>query len=160
MPSFDVVSEVDLQEVNNAIDQANREIGTRFDFKGVDAKVTRNDAEITMTAEADFQLAQMFDILQSKLIKRSVDIKSLEVSDPVPSGKQMYQKVQVRQGIDADLARKIVKMIKDKKMKVQAAIQGDKVRVTGKKRDDLQDVIAMLKESNIDLPLQYDNFRD
>lgn len=160
MPSFDVVSEVDLQEVNNAVDQANREIGTRFDFKGVDAKVTRNDAEITMTAEADFQLAQMFDILQSKLIKRSVDIKSLEVSDPVPSGKQMYQKVQVRQGIDADLARKIVKMIKDKKMKVQAAIQGDKVRVTGKKRDDLQEVIAMLKESNIDLPLQYDNFRD
>ncbi|MEX1237828.1 MAG: YajQ family cyclic di-GMP-binding protein [Pseudomonadales bacterium] len=160
MPSFDVVSEVDLAEVNNAVDQANREIGTRFDFKGIDAKIVRNEAEVQMTAEADFQLAQMLDILQNKLVKRGIDIKVLEVKEPLASGKHVNQTVIVRQGIDADLARKIVKMIKDEKMKVQSAIQGEKVRVTGKKRDDLQAVISMLKDSKIDLPLQYINFRD
>lgn len=160
MPSFDVVSEVDLVEVNNAVDQANREIGTRFDFKGVNAKIERNDSEITMTADADFQLRQMQDILESKLIKRSVDIRSLDIEEPVASGKVVHQKIVVRQGIDSDLARKIVKMIKDQKMKVQAAIQGEKVRVTGKKRDDLQQTIAMLKASSIEQPLQYENFRD
>jgi len=160
MPSFDVVSEVDLQEVNNAVDQANREIGTRFDFKGSDAKFERNNNEIIMTAESEFQLKQMLDILQTRLTKRSVDIRALEVKDQQPSGKKIHQSVIVRQGIDSDLARKIVKMIKDRKMKVQAAIQGEKVRVSGKKRDDLQTVIAMLKDSKIDLPLQYDNFRD
>ncbi|MEX0943484.1 MAG: YajQ family cyclic di-GMP-binding protein [Pseudomonadales bacterium] len=160
MPSFDVVSEVDLAEVNNAVDQANREIGTRFDFKGIDAKIVRNEAEVQMTAEADFQLAQMLDILQNKLVKRGIDIKVLEVKEPLTSGKHVNQTVIVRQGIDADLARKIVKMIKDEKMKVQSAIQGEKVRVTGKKRDDLQAVISMLKDSKIDLPLQYINFRD
>lgn len=160
MPSFDVVSEVDLAEVNNAVDQANREIGTRFDFKGIDAKIVRNEAEVQMTAEADFQLAQMLDILQNKLVKRGIDIKVLEIKESQASGKHVNQTVVVRQGIDADLARKIVKMIKDEKMKVQSAIQGDKVRVTGKKRDDLQAVISMLKDSKIDLPLQYINFRD
>lgn len=160
MPSFDVVSEVDSHEINNAVDQANREIGTRFDFKGVDAKFERNESEIKLTAEADFQLNQMIDILQNKLSKRSVDIRALEIKDPEASGKLVHQSVIVREGIDSDLARKIVKMIKDKKMKVQAAIQGDKVRVTGKKRDDLQTVIAMLKESGIELPLQFNNFRD
>lgn len=160
MPSFDVVSEVDLQEVNNAVDQANREVGTRFDFKGVDAKFERNDNEIRLTAEADFQLNQMLDILRDKLVKRSVDIRALEVGEPQPSGKLVHQTVIVRQGIDKDLARKIVKMIKDEKMKVQAAIQGEKVRVSGKKRDDLQAVIAMLKDSKVEMPLQYNNFRD
>ena len=160
MPSFDVVSEVDLQEVNNAVDQTSREIGTRFDFKGVDTQIERKENEIIMTAEADFQLDQMRDILQSKLVKRNVDIRSLEIKEPKPSGKVVHQSVIVRQGIEPDLARKIVKMIKDKKMKVQAAIQGEKVRVTGKKRDDLQDVMAMLKASDIEMPLQFDNFRD
>ncbi len=160
MPSFDVVSEVDLHEVNNAVDQANRELSTRFDFKGVDAKFERNEAEIKMTAQADFQLQQMLDILQTKLVKRGVDIKVLETQDPEASGKLVHQTTVVRQGIDSDLARKIVKMIKEKNLKVQAAIQGEKVRVTGKKRDDLQNVIAMLKESDVDMPLQYNNFRD
>lgn len=160
MPSFDVVSEVDLQEVHNAVDQANRELASRFDFKGVDAKFVREDNQVQMNSDSDFQLEQMLDILRSKLVKRSVDIRALEVLDAKPSGKQVHQTVVVRQGIDTDLARKIVKMIKDKKMKVQAAIQGDKVRVTGKKRDDLQAVIAMLKDSDVDMPLQYNNFRD
>lgn len=160
MPSFDVVSEVDLQEVHNAVDQANRELSSRFDFKGVDARFVREENEIRMNADSDFQLDQMLDILRGKLVKRSVDVRSLEVKDPNPSGKQMHQTVVVRQGIDSDLSRKIVKMIKEKKLKVQAAIQGEKVRVTGKKRDDLQGVIAMLKDSDVDLPLQYNNFRD
>jgi uncharacterized protein YajQ (UPF0234 family) len=160
MPSFDVVSEVDLAEVHNAVDQANREIRNRFDFKGADAKFTRDDNEILMAAESDFQLQQMLDILKTRLVKRSIDVRALELGDIKPSGKQVHQTVVVRQGIDTDLARKIVKMIKDKKMKVQAAIQGEKVRVSGKKRDDLQTVIAMLKDTNIDLPLQYNNFRD
>jgi len=160
MPSFDVVSEVDLQEVNNAVDQANREIGTRYDFKGVDAKFQREDNVVTMTAEADIQIDQMLDMLKSKLVKRSVDLKSLEIQEPEKSGKHIIRKVIVKQGIDTDLARKIVKMIKDQKMKVQAAIQGDKVRVSGKKRDDLQSAIAMLKAADVNLPLQFDNFRD
>ena len=160
MPSFDVVSEVDLAEVHNAVDQANREISTRFDFKGTDAKFVREGSEIQMTADSDFQLEQMLDILRTRLVKRGIDVRSLEAGEMKPSGKQVHQTVVVRQGIDADLARKIVKMIKDQKMKVQAAIQGEKVRVTGKKRDDLQAVIALLKDSNIDLPLQYNNFRD
>ena len=160
MPSFDVVSEVDLQEVHNAVDQANRELASRFDFKGADAKFVREDNNVLMNADSDFQLEQMLDILRGKLVKRSVDIRALEVQDAKPSGKQVHQTVVVRQGIETDLARKIVKMIKDKKMKVQAAIQGEKVRVTGKKRDDLQAVIALLKDSDVDMPLQYNNFRD
>lgn len=160
MPSFDVVSEVDMHEVTNAIDQANREVGTRFDFKGVDATYERTDAEITMSANAEFQLQQMLDILQTKLNRRGVDIACLEVREPQPSGKRVYQLVVIQQGLSGDLARKIVKIIKDTKLKVQAAIQGEKVRITGKKRDDLQQVIAVLKEAKLELPLQYNNFRE
>ena len=160
MPSFDVVSEVDLPEVRNAVDQATREVGTRFDFKGVDASFELDDAQITLTAESEFQLEQMMDILKNKLVKRNVDIKTMKEEEIVQSGKKAIQKVEIQQGIDADMARKLVKMIKDKKMKVQTAIQGEKLRVTGKKRDDLQEVIAMLREANLEIPLQYNNFRD
>ena len=160
MPSFDAVSEVDLQEVNNAVDQANRELSTRFDFKGVNARFERKDNEVTMTAEADIQLEQMLDILRAKLIGRKIDVKVLEVKDRTARGKLLHQIVVVKKGIDIDLARKIVKLIKDKKMKVQAAIQGEKVRVTGKKRDDLQQVMAMLRENELEMPLQFDNFRE
>jgi len=160
MPSFDVVSEVDLQEVNNAVDQANREVGTRFDFRGVEARFERNDDLVKITAEADIQLHQMLDILRSKLAKRSIDIGVMEIKDPEHSGKLFHQSVLIKQGIESLMAKKMVKMIKDKKMKVQAAIQGEKIRVTGKKRDDLQAVIAILKEEKFDLPLQFKNFRD
>jgi hypothetical protein len=160
MPSFDVVSEVDLQEVNNAVDQANREVGTRFDFRGVEARFERNDDLVKITAEADIQLNQMLDILRSKLVKRSIDIGVMEIADPEHSGKLFHQSVLIKQGIESLMAKKMVKMIKDKKMKVQAAIQGEKIRVTGKKRDDLQKVIAMFKDAELDIPLQYENFRD
>jgi uncharacterized protein YajQ (UPF0234 family) len=160
MPSFDVVSEVDFHEVTNAVDQANRELSTRFDFRGVTATFERADDVITMTADADIQLQQMLDILQNKLHRRDIDIACLEVADAIKLGKQVKQKVIIRQGLDKDLSRKVVKLIKEKKLKVQAAIQGDKVRVTGKKRDDLQQTIAILKAADLDMPLQYDNFRD
>lgn len=160
MPTFDVVSEVDLHEVSNAVDQAKRELGTRFDFRGVDAKFEVNEDEVKLTAEVDFQLDQLLDILQNKLAKRGVDIGVLELGDSVPSGKTVSRTVKIRQGIDGPLAKKMVKMIKDKKLKVQASIQGDKVRVSGKKRDDLQQTIAFLKDSDLGLPLQYNNFRD
>ena len=161
MPSFDAVSEVDSFEITNAVDQANRELGTRYDFRGVDARFEQADSEVELAAEADIQLDQMLDILRSKLVARKIDVRVLEIKDPRPRGKQMLQTVIVRQGIETDLARKIVKMIKEKKMKVQAAIQGEKVRVTAKKRDDLQKVMAMLRESDqIDMPLQFDNFRE
>ncbi len=160
MPSFDIVSEVDLQEVRNAVDQANREVGARFDFKGVSAKFELTDAEVLLTAEQEFQLQQMMDILRQKLVKRKVDIACLEVGTPETSLNAARQRVLIRQGIDTDTAKKIVKAIKAAKLKVQAQIQGDKVRVTGKKRDDLQKVIAMLRDSDYGLPLQYINFRD
>ena len=160
MPSFDVVSEVDMHEVTNAVDQANREVTTRFDFKGTNARYELNESIITMTAEAEFQLQQMLDILQTKLSRRGVDIDCLELAEPQQSGKEARQEVTIRQGLDSVLSKKIVKLIKDAKLKVQAAIQGDKVRVSGKKRDDLQQVIAMLKEAKLELPLQYTNFRD
>lgn len=160
MPSFDVVSEVDLPEVRNAVDQASREVGTRFDFKGVDASFELKEAEITVTAESEFQVQQMMEILKSKLVKRNVDIMSMQEGDVVESGKKAILNVTMQQGIDADMGRKLVKLIKDKKLKVQTAIQGDKLRVTGKKRDDLQEVIAMLREAKLEIPLQYNNFRD
>tara|TARA_R110002072_G_scaffold11196_2_gene50963 strand:+ start:125357 stop:125839 length:483 start_codon:yes stop_codon:yes gene_type:complete len=160
MPSFDIVSEVDLPEVRNAVDQASREIGTRFDFKGVDASFELNEAEITVVAESDFQIQQMMDILKNKLVKRNVDVMSIQEGEIVETGKKATMKVTMQQGIDADMGRKLVKMIKDAKLKVQTAIQGDKLRVTGKKRDDLQTVIAMLREAKLDIPLQYNNFRD
>ena len=135
MPSFDVVSEIELAEVRNAVDQANREIGTRFDFKGVDASFELNDAQITVSAEAEFQVQQMLDILRNKLIKRNIDIKSMQEGDIVESGKKASMDVTMQQGIDTDIARAMVKKIKASGVKVQAAIQGDKVRVTGKKRE-------------------------
>lgn len=160
MPSFDVVSEVDSHEVTNAVDQANRELSTRFDFRGVEATFERADDVITMTADADIQLQQMLDILQNKLHRREIDISCLEVADATKLGKQVKQRVTIRQGLDKEISRKIVKLIKEKKLKVQAAIQGEKVRITGKKRDDLQQTIATLKQAELDMPLQFDNFRD
>jgi uncharacterized protein YajQ (UPF0234 family) len=160
MPSFDVVSEVDLHELSNAVDQANREVDTRFDFKGSNARFEHAGAELTLSAENDFQLQQMMDILRLKMVKRGVDIESLEAGEPETSNMRARQKVTVRQGLDKETAKKIVKLIKDAKLKVQAAIQGEQVRVTGKKRDDLQQVIALLREQKLGLPLQFSNFRD
>lgn len=160
MPSFDVVSEVDIQEVRNAVDQAQREVGTRFDFKGADATVTLAEEIITLEAGSDFQVKQMLDILHQKLVKRAVDIGSLEAKPIEVSGKRAKQALNIKQGLDQELAKKVVKVIKEGKLKVQAAIQGDQVRVTGKKRDDLQEAIALLRNSKFDLPLQYNNFRD
>lgn len=161
MPSFDIVSEVDMHELNNALDQANREVGTRFDFKGIDASFSMNsDSNIIVTAEADFQIHQMMDILRAKLVKRSIDAKSLEEGEISLVGQKANLEVKVQQGIESDLARKIVKMVKETKLKVQTAIQGEKLRVTGKKRDDLQQVMALLKDASLGIPLQYDNFRD
>lgn len=160
MPSFDVVSEIDEHELNNAIDQANREIGNRFDFKGTSARVERSEFELTLFADSDFQVKQVDDVLQKKLAARGIDLGCLDMGEIVTSGKEARQTVKVRQGIDKDLARKIVKLIKDSKLKVQAQIQGEQVRVSGKKRDDLQQAIALLRGANLDLPLQYINFRD
>lgn len=160
MPSFDVVSDFDSHEASNGVDQANREVSTRFDFKGTASKYVLEENVITLTTQSDFQLKQMIDILHQKLSKRSIDIACLEEQDPVLSGSEARQQIILRRGIDADRARKLVKQIKTAKLKVQTAIQGDKLRVSGKKRDDLQSVIAMLKEGDIGLPLQYENFRD
>jgi uncharacterized protein YajQ (UPF0234 family) len=160
MPSFDVVSEVDFHEVTNAVDQAKRELSTRFDFRGVEATFERSDDTITMSADAEIQLQQMLDILQNKLHRRGIDIACLDIADSEKLGKQVKQKVTIRQGLDKDTSRKIVKLIKEKKLKVQSAVQGEKVRVTGKKRDDLQQVISFLKSADIEMPLQFDNFRD
>jgi len=161
MPSFDIVSEVDMHEISNALDQANREVGTRFDFKGVSAKFELNEGSaISVSAEVDFQIRQMLEILRAKLVKRDVDWKSLQESEVVMTGQKAEMLVKILQGIETDIARKIIKKIKESKIKVQSAIQGEKLRVSGKKRDDLQQVIALLKELNLDIPLQYDNFRD
>lgn len=161
MPSFDIVSEVDMHELNNALDQSNREVGTRFDFKGIDASFSlNNESNIIISAEADFQIHQMMDILRAKLVKRSIDTKSLLEGEVQLVGQKASMEVKVQQGIESDLARKIVKMVKETKLKVQTAIQGEKLRVTGKKRDDLQKVMAMLKDADLGIPLQYDNFRD
>lgn len=160
MPSFDIVSEVDTHEVTNAVDQANREIQTRFDFKGVDASFERDGDAINMVAEADFQLKQMIDVLRAKLVNRKVDPDCMDPQSPELSGMQARQKVVLKQGLDQTAAKKIGKLIKDSKLKVQTQVQGEQVRVTGKKRDDLQDVIALLKSSGFELPLQYKNFRD
>jgi uncharacterized protein YajQ (UPF0234 family) len=160
MPSFDTVSEVNHHELSNAVDQANREVTTRFDFKGTDSNFELKDSNITMNTESEFQLQQMYDILCNKLVKRGVDISCLEKADPVIHLKTATQVVTVREGIDSDVSRKMVKLIKDRKLKVQAAVQGDQLRVTGKKRDDLQEVMALLREGNFGLPLQFKNFRD
>ena len=160
MPSFDIVSEFDMHEATNAVDQASKEVDTRFDFKGTNSSFELTENKIVMLSESTFQLQQMFSIICAKLSRRGIDIACMELGDAKGSGKLMRQEITLKQGIDAPLAKKIVKLIKDKKLKVQAAIQGDKVRVTGKKRDDLQEVIHMLKNEQLDMPLQFDNFRD
>ena len=160
MPSFDVVSEVDMHEMANAVDQAQREMSNRFDFKGVDAAFELNDSEIIIRADVDFQTRQMLEILQNKMSSRKLDLKALKIGEVEISGQRAILKAQIQQGIETDIARKIVKKVKDQKMKVQVAIQGDKLRVTGKKRDDLQEVMAVLRKDNWGLPLQFNNFRD
>ena len=161
MPSFDIVSEVDWQEVKNAVNQANREVSTRFDFKGSNARVEESDPLLTIHADDDFKVGQVVDVLQLKLAKRSVEVGCLEKGEVKvsPTGKAV-QEIKVRQGVDIELARKIVKLIKGQKLKVQAAIQDGQVRVSAKKRDDLQQVIALIDEQKLGLPLQYVNFRD
>lgn len=161
MPSFDIVSEFDQHEVSNAVDQANREVGTRFDFKGSDAKFELKENKITLKTETDFQLKQMLDVLRNKFAKRNVDAAHMKIEDPVIQHKSAEQVVTLLQGIETDTAKKIVKLIKsEKNLKVQTAIQGEQLRVTGKKRDDLQAVIAVLREKDMGVPLQFNNFRD
>lgn len=160
MPTFDVVSEINKHELENAVDQANRELSQRFDFKGTDAKYELEEYTITLQAEVEFQLKQMLDILKVKLGKRGIDVNSLEEKDAETNLAAARQQVMLRHGIDHEAGKKISKLIKDSKLKVQSAIQGEKVRVTGKQRDELQSVIALLKKSDFDRPLQFENFRD
>lgn len=160
MPSFDIVSTLNKHEVSNAVDQANREVATRFDFKGSGATFIHESEKITLKAESDFQLKQMLDILQGKFAKRQVDLGHLDIGEPVIQHKSAEQIITLKEGLSQEVAKKIVKMIKDHKLKVQAAIQGDQVRVTGKKKDDLQSVIALLRQQDIEVPLQFENFRD
>lgn len=160
MPSFDVVSEINAHELTNAVDQANRELSQRFDFKDAGATYELKDFTVTMRAKVEFQLKQMLDILRQRLAKRGIDVSCLDVKDPQTNLAEARQEVLLRHGIDQDAGRKIVKALKDSKLKVQGAIQGDKVRVTGKQRDDLQQAIALLRKLELDRPLQYENFRD
>lgn len=160
MPSFDIVSNIDNHEVANAVDQANREVTTRFDFKDTNAHLELNKDKITLFAPNDFQLKQVEEILRNKLAKRQVDMRSLDYKEISVNLNEAKQTIEIKQGIDAENAKKIVKLIKDTQIKVQAAIQGDQIRVTGKKRDDLQSVIATLKSSKVTIPLQFVNFRD
>lgn len=160
MPSFDIVSNIDQHEITNAVDQANREVSTRFDFKDTNARFELSKEKITMIAPSDFQLKQMDEILRNKLTKRGVDIRSLNYKEIEVNLKEAKQVIEVKQGIDPENAKKITKLIKEAGLKVQAAIQGDQVRVTGKKRDDLQATMAMLREAKVAIPLQYVNFRD
>ncbi len=160
MPSFDIVSEVDLHQLTNAVDQAGRIVANRFDFKGVEASFERNERTVVITAEADFQVTQMEDMLRSALVKCEIDPRAMDVSDMEQSGKLVRQTVVLKHGLDSDQCRKIVKRIKEEKLKVQAQVQGEQVRVTGKKRDDLQSVIALLREGDFGAPLQFNNFRD
>lgn len=160
MPSFDIVSEVDGHELTNAVDQANRELGNRFDFKGVDARFELEEAVITQSAPSDFQLQQMTDILRARLIARGIDVRCLEFGDIETNVAGARQKITVKQGIERELAKKIQSTLKDAKLKVDSQINGDKLRVNGKKRDDLQSAIALLKGQEFELPLQFENFRD
>jgi cyclic-di-GMP-binding protein len=160
MPSFDIVSELNPHEVANALDQANREVSTRFDFKGTNAKFELKDFVVTLSAPADFQLKQMMDILKLKLTKRGIDIACMKVDEPVITGQTAKQVATLRQGIDTELGKKLQRLIKDSKLKVQAAIQDKQVRVTGKSRDDLQAAIALIRGGKLELPLQFTNFRD
>jgi len=160
MPSFDVVSELNPHELTNAVDQANREVAQRFDFKGTDSRFELEDFKVTLQAQVDFQLKQMLEILKLRISKRGIDVTCMQVGGPQIALNAARQEVTLRQGIDTDTARQLVKLVKDSKLKVQAAIQGDKLRVTGKQRDDLQGAIAMLRKAQVGLPLQFVNFRD
>ena len=161
MPSFDVVSELDKHEVTNAVENAVKELDRRYDLKGKGSfEFKEKDLTVNLTAEADFQLEAMIEILKLALVKRKIDVQCLEVRDAYASGKLMKQEAVLKEGIDKELAKKIVAHIKDAKLKVQAAIQGEQVRVTGKKRDDLQEAIAALRAATFDMPLQFNNFRD
>jgi len=160
MPSFDVVSEIDTHELTNAVDQATRELTQRFDFKGTGASFELEETTVTMTAPADFQLKQMLDILKLRMSKRGIDVACLEVKDPEVNLARAKQLVICRTGIDAEAGRQVSRLIKDSKLKVQAQVQGDKVRVIGKKRDDLQEAIAFLRRADVGVPLQFNNFRD
>jgi uncharacterized protein YajQ (UPF0234 family) len=160
MPSFDVVSEVNLHEALNAVDQANREVSTRFDFKGTDARFELVDDKITLHAQNEFQLKQMLTILETKLVKRGIPIGNLETGEILTNLSEARQTFTIKQGIESELAKQLVKVIKGSKLKVQAAIQGEQIRVSGKNRDDLQATIALIREQKISLPLQFTNFRD
>ena len=161
MPSFDIVSEVDKQELRNAVDQANKEVGNRFDFKGSDARVELAEYQLTVYADDEFKLGQVHDVLLGKLAKRGVDVRCLDKGDPEKiSGNKLKQAVTVRVGVESDLAKRIVRLLKDSKLKVQAGIQGDTVRVSGAKKDALQEAIALVRKSVTDFPLQFTNFRD
>ena len=161
MPSFDVMSEASLVEVRNALDQANKEIGNRFDFKGSNARIEQTERELTAFADDDFKLDQVRDVLVSKFAKRNVDVRFLEHGDIQKiSGDKVKQVITIKHGVSGDLAKKIVRLVKDSKIKVQASIQGDTVRITGAKRDDLQAAIALLKKEVTEVPLSFDNFRD
>ena len=161
MPSFDIVSEVETSEIRNAAENSERELATRFDFRGVKASIELKDDVITLSAEADFQCRQMLDIVSKNLVKRGIDPNSINVDeDCIHSGKTFSLAVRFKQGIDQPTARKIVKLVKDAKIKVQTAIQGEKIRITGKKRDDLQTVMALVREADLGQAFQFDNFRD
>lgn len=160
MPSFDIVSNVDQHEVTNAVDQANREVSTRFDFKDTGSRLEFTKDKITIIAPTDFQLKQVDEILKGKLAKRSVDIRSFEYKDISTNLSEARQVIEVKSGLDQENAKKVIKIIKDAGLKVQASIQGDQIRVTGKKRDDLQEVIALLRQAKTPVALQYENFRD
>jgi len=160
MPSFDFVSELNMHELTNAVDQANKEVTTRFDFKGTDSHFDIKDDVITSRSASDFQVKQMYDILLAKLSRRDIDLKFIEAGKIFEAGKSARQELTIKQGIDKETAKKMVKMIKDSKLKVQAAIQGEKVRISGKKRDDLQQVISLIKAADLGIAVQYENFRD
>ncbi len=160
MPSFDTVSEVDIHELTNALDQTNREISNRYDLKGSDAKVIREDLNLCIEAQSEFQIDQTYDILIQKMSKRGIDVGCMQRGRVEEANMRARQTLVVRQGIDQETAKKMVRLIKDSKIKVQTAIQGEKLRVSGKKRDDLQKVMGILKEAKLGVPLQFDNFRD
>ncbi len=160
MPSFDVVSEVDLHQLTNAVDQAARIVANRFDFKGVDASFERDERTVQVTAEAEFQVTQMEDMLRSALIKCDIDPAAMDCGEPVTTGKQVRATIVLRHGLDSSQCRLIVKCVKDAKLKVQAQVQGEQVRITGKKRDELQRAMALLREQTLGAPLQFTNFRD
>ncbi|ACH66315.1 conserved hypothetical protein [Aliivibrio fischeri MJ11] len=160
MPAFDIVSEVDNVELKNAVDNATRELATRFDFRGVDASFELKGENIKIKAEDDFQLSQLVDILRGNLAKRGVDARAMDIKDAVHSGKNFYQDIDFKQGVDTLIAKKLVKEIKASNIKVQAAIQGEQLRITGKKRDDLQAVMALVREGDFGQPFQFTNFRD